>query len=108
PPGCLSAAERVRSMVRLGRPRRRGNVPGVRSVALCSGCRSGSHRGRAVTTRTTVHLLRHGEVFNPTKVLYGRLPDFHLSDAGVAMAEAAARAVTGRDVVRVVASPLER
>ncbi len=61
-----------------------------------------------MTTRTTVHLLRHGEVFNPDKILYGRLPDFHLSDAGVAMAEAAARAVTGRDVVRVVASPLER
>ena len=61
-----------------------------------------------MTERTTVHLLRHGEVFNPDKVLYGRLPDFHLSDAGVAMAEAAARAVTGRDVVLVVASPLER
>ncbi|BEP12608.1 histidine phosphatase family protein [Acidothermaceae bacterium B102] len=58
--------------------------------------------------RTTVHLFRHGEVYNPDKVLYGRLPNFHLSEAGVAMAEAAARAVTGRDVVRVVASPLER
>jgi broad specificity phosphatase PhoE len=61
-----------------------------------------------VTSRTTVHLLRHGEVFNPSKVLYGRMPDFHLSDGGLAMAEAAARAVTGRDVVHVVASPLER
>jgi broad specificity phosphatase PhoE len=61
-----------------------------------------------VTERTTVHLLRHGEVHNPDKVLYGRLPDFHLSESGRAMAEAAARAVTGRDVVLVVASPLER
>jgi len=61
-----------------------------------------------VTERTVVHLLRHGEVHNPGGVLYGRLPDFHLSEAGRAMAEAAARAVTGRDVVRVVASPLER
>jgi broad specificity phosphatase PhoE len=61
-----------------------------------------------VTERTTVHLLRHGEVYNPDKVLYGRLPDFHLSESGRAMAEAAARAVTGRDVVLVVASPLER
>jgi broad specificity phosphatase PhoE len=61
-----------------------------------------------VSERTTVHLLRHGEVFNPDKVLYGRLPDYHLSEGGLAMAEAAARAVTGRDVVRVVASPLER
>jgi broad specificity phosphatase PhoE len=61
-----------------------------------------------VTERTVVHLLRHGEVHNPNGVLYGRLPDYHLSEAGIAMAEAAARAVTGRDVVLVVASPLER
>jgi broad specificity phosphatase PhoE len=61
-----------------------------------------------VTERTIVHLLRHGEVHNPDKILYGRLPDFHLSESGRAMAEAAARAVTGRDVVLVVASPLER
>jgi broad specificity phosphatase PhoE len=61
-----------------------------------------------VTERTVVHLLRHGEVHNPNGVLYGRLPDYHLSEGGRAMAEAAARAVTGRDVVLVVASPLER
>jgi broad specificity phosphatase PhoE len=61
-----------------------------------------------VTERTVIHLLRHGEVHNPGKILYGRLPDFHLSEAGRAMAEAAARAVAGRDVVLVVASPLER
>ena len=36
---------------------------------------------------TVVHLLRHGEVHNPTGVLYGRLPGFHLSDLGRAMAE---------------------
>ena len=29
--------------------------------------------------RTTVHLVRHGEVHNPDKVLYGRLPGFGLS-----------------------------
>jgi broad specificity phosphatase PhoE len=58
--------------------------------------------------RTTVHLLRHGEVDNPGKVLYGRLPGYHLSPAGVAMAERAAWALAGRDVVAVVSSPLER
>ncbi|HLS64724.1 MAG TPA: histidine phosphatase family protein, partial [Ruania sp.] len=26
--------------------------------------------------RTTVHLLRHGEVHNPDRVLYGRRPGF--------------------------------
>ncbi|MDX6209992.1 MAG: hypothetical protein QOF82_378 [Frankiales bacterium] len=61
-----------------------------------------------MTERTVVHLLRHGEVHNPNGVLYGRLPDYHLSEAGRAMAEVAARAVAGRDVVLVVASPLER
>ncbi len=58
--------------------------------------------------RTTVHVLRHGEVHNPTGVLYGRLPDFHLSDRGRAMADRVAEAMADRDVVRVVASPLDR
>ncbi|MDD1561445.1 histidine phosphatase family protein, partial [Bradyrhizobium sp. WBAH23] len=38
----------------------------------------------------TVHLLRHGEVHNPEHVVYGRLPDYHLSEKGARMAEAAA------------------
>jgi broad specificity phosphatase PhoE len=60
------------------------------------------------TTRTTVHVLRHGEVYNPSRILYGRLPDFHLSELGRQMAKAAAEALAGRDVTHVVASPLER
>ena len=58
--------------------------------------------------RTTVHLLRHGEVFNPDKVLYGRLPGFRLSEAGEAMADLAAKHLAGRDVTYLVSSPLER
>ena len=58
--------------------------------------------------RTTVHLLRHGEVHNPGQVLYGRLPGFGLSADGLRMAHAAAEALRGRDVVAVVASPLQR
>jgi broad specificity phosphatase PhoE len=61
-----------------------------------------------MTERTTVHLLRHGEVHNPTGVLYGRLPDFHLSELGREMAVRAAEALAGRDVTVVTASPLER
>lgn len=57
---------------------------------------------------TRVHLLRHGEVHNPAGVLYGRLPGYHLSERGVAMAERIARTLAGRDVVRIVSSPLER
>jgi len=58
--------------------------------------------------RTTVHLLRHGEVHNPTGVLYGRLEDFHLSDLGRAMAERVAEHLRGHDITAVISSPLER
>ena len=61
-----------------------------------------------MTTRTVVHVLRHGEVHNPAKILYGRLPDFHLSELGRQMAKADAQALADRDVTHVVASPLER
>lgn len=57
---------------------------------------------------TTVHLLRHGEVHNPSGVLYGRLPDYHLSELGRAMAERIAEHLAGADVVHLVSSPLER
>jgi broad specificity phosphatase PhoE len=53
-------------------------------------------------------MLRHGEVFNPEKVLYGRLPGYRLSELGVQMAKAAAESLAGRDVTYLVASPLER
>jgi broad specificity phosphatase PhoE len=58
--------------------------------------------------KTVVHLMRHGEVYNPDGVLYGRLPDFHLSDLGRKMAERGAEFFEKRDVVHVAASPLER
>jgi broad specificity phosphatase PhoE len=61
-----------------------------------------------VSARTTVHLVRHGEVYNPTKVLYGRLPGFRLSEAGLAQAEVVAKFLAGRDIVKVISSPLER
>jgi broad specificity phosphatase PhoE len=57
---------------------------------------------------TVVHLLRHGEVDNPDGILYGRLPGFHLSERGRAMAERVATALTGRDITHLVSSPLER
>jgi broad specificity phosphatase PhoE len=59
-------------------------------------------------SRTVVHVLRHGEVFNPEKILYGRLPGYLLSDLGAKMALAASDSLAGRDVTHVVASPLER
>jgi len=61
-----------------------------------------------VSEQTVVHLLRHGEVHNPDKVLYGRLPDFHLSDLGRRMADLVAVKLADRDITVVTASPLER
>ncbi|WP_433066102.1 histidine phosphatase family protein [Dactylosporangium sp. CS-033363] len=55
-----------------------------------------------------VHVLRHGEVYNPDKILYGRLPGYRLSELGVQMAKAAAESLAGRDITHLVASPLER
>ena len=61
-------------------------------------------------TATTVHLVRHGEVENPEKVLYGRLPGFVLSERGLAMADLVAKAFldSGADITYLVSSPLER
>jgi broad specificity phosphatase PhoE len=58
--------------------------------------------------KTILHLVRHGEVFNPAGVLYGRLPDYHLSDVGREMAERAAGELAERDIVHLRCSPLER
>jgi broad specificity phosphatase PhoE len=57
---------------------------------------------------TTIHLVRHGEVFNPQQILYGRLPGFALSEAGNRQAKVTAEFLAGRDIAVVVASPLER
>ncbi len=62
----------------------------------------------ATTATTVVHLLRHGEVYNPHGVLYGRLPDYHLSELGLQMAHRVAETLKGRDITHVVSSPLER
>ncbi len=61
-----------------------------------------------MSERTIVHLLRHGEVYNPDGVLYGRLPGYHLSELGRKMADVAAEYLVQRDIRAVIASPLER
>ncbi|HTK64684.1 MAG TPA: histidine phosphatase family protein [Pseudonocardia sp.] len=58
--------------------------------------------------RTTVHLLRHGEVYNPEQVLYGRLPGYKLSERGEQQAAMVADAVADEDITVVLASPLLR
>jgi broad specificity phosphatase PhoE len=57
---------------------------------------------------TAVHVMRHGEVHNPGRILYGRLEGYGLSERGRAQAIAVADALADRDIVLVVASPLQR
>lgn len=59
---------------------------------------------------TIVHLMRHGEVNNPDGVLYGRLPDFHLTKLGQQMTAKTIDTLweNGSRWDRIVTSPLER
>jgi len=64
----------------------------------------------AKTAPTRIYLVRHGEVHNPEKVLYGRLPGFRLSERGQQQAAMVAEILAHpkRDIVAIVASPLQR
>jgi broad specificity phosphatase PhoE len=57
---------------------------------------------------TVVHLVRHGQVENPRRVLYGRLPGYHLSPAGRAQADLLAGWFADTPLAAVLSSPLER
>lgn len=61
----------------------------------------------------TVHLMRHGEVHNPDRIVYGRLPNYHLSETGRKMVRLSAEefkrsADAGANIVHLVCSPLTR
>ncbi|MGZ0212812.1 MAG: histidine phosphatase family protein [Actinomycetales bacterium] len=55
-----------------------------------------------------IHLIRHGEVHNPDRILYGRLPGYHLSELGHKMADVAAASLADRPLTALYASPLQR
>src|SRR5690625_286425 len=59
-------------------------------------------------TTTIVHLVRHGEVHNPERILYGRIPGYRLSDRGQQMAQCVADHLAGADIALVRSSPLLR
>lgn len=56
----------------------------------------------------SVHVVRHGEVHNPEKVLYGRQPGWRLSERGKEMAIAVAEWSKGFDLGALYVSPLQR
>lgn len=58
-----------------------------------------------MTEATTVHLVRHGDVENPEKVYYGRLPGFPLSEHGREQARAAGRWLRSKPISAIYASP---
>lgn len=55
-----------------------------------------------------LHFVRHGEVNNPDRILYGRLDGFGLSERGHAMAERTASALATRPISKIYSSPLQR
>lgn len=59
-------------------------------------------------TTTTVHLVRHGEVHNPERILYGRMPGYRLSERGEQMAQLVGAHLADADVALVRSSPLLR
>jgi broad specificity phosphatase PhoE len=59
-------------------------------------------------TTTTVWLARHGEVHNPTSVLYGRLPRMRLSPEGERQADELADFLSDRTIAAIYSSPMLR
>jgi broad specificity phosphatase PhoE len=58
--------------------------------------------------RTRLYLIRHADVENPHKVLYGHLDGFDLSALGRAQASAVGDRLATEDIRRIVHSPLAR
>ena len=59
-------------------------------------------------TRTRLYLIRHADVENPHRLLYGHLDGFQLSALGRAQSAAVGERLRDEDVRRIVHSPLAR
>jgi broad specificity phosphatase PhoE len=55
-----------------------------------------------------ISFVRHGHVYNPGAILYGRLPGFKLDRQGVQEAQRAGRALRGEHIAAIFSSPLLR
>jgi len=58
--------------------------------------------------KTIIYLVRHGEVNNPDKIMYERLPGYRLSELGIQQAHKLGKYLSGKSVSAIYASPLER
>jgi broad specificity phosphatase PhoE len=61
-----------------------------------------------MSAETRITLVRHGHVYNPDNVIYGRLPGFGLSEIGRKQAEAAAAHLQEAELRALFASPQQR
>lgn len=57
---------------------------------------------------THIHFVRHGDVENPRRVFYGRLPGFPLSERGLRQARAAGAVLRDRSLAAIFSSPMLR
>ncbi len=57
---------------------------------------------------TRISFVRHGQVFNPKRIVYGRLPRFRLSEKGLEEAGAAGRRLAASPIAAVFTSPMLR
>ncbi len=58
--------------------------------------------------QTTISLIRHGQVYNPGRVIYGRLPGFGLSNVGKRQVESTAEYLRLTNLAVIYSSPLLR
>ena len=58
--------------------------------------------------QTIIYLVRHGQVYNPDKIIYGRLPNFGLSETGKKQIEETAEFLKDKQVDIIFSSPLLR
>lgn len=58
--------------------------------------------------KTTIYLVRHGDVHNPDKIFYERIPGFQLSELGRQQAQALSEFLAKKNITHIYSSPLER
>jgi len=62
----------------------------------------------AQTRHITIHVVRHGEVHNPGKIMYGQLTGYRLSLAGQGQTSRAAAFLKEKQIGAVYSSPMQR
>lgn len=58
--------------------------------------------------KTVIYFMRHGEVYNPKEILYGRLPRFRLSEQGIKKVKEEAERLKKEGIEIIYTSPMLR